>query len=79
MLNIIGYFFSISYMPMHDLLKENLSYEEVPIQILDHKEQVLCNKTIHLVKVLWWNHSIEEASWERKDEMQSKYPQLFQN
>ena len=67
----------LNYEPLQ--VKENLSYEEVPIQILDHKEQVLRNKTINLVKVLWRNHSIEEASWERKDVMQSKYPQLFQN
>ena len=26
-LNIIGYFFSISYMPMHDLLKKNICKE----------------------------------------------------
>ena len=57
----------LSYEPLQ--VKENLSYEEVPVQILDHKEQVLRNKTIHLVKVLWRNHSIEEASWERKNEI----------
>ena len=62
----------LSYEPLQ--VKENLSYEEFPIKILDHKEQVLCNKTIYLVKVLWRNHSTEEASWERKDEMQCKYP-----
>ena len=50
----------LSYEPLQ--VKENLSYEEFPIKILDHKEQVLRNKTIHLVKVLWRNHSIEEAS-----------------
>ena len=27
MLNIIGYFFSISYMPMHDLLKKKICKE----------------------------------------------------
>ena len=31
----------LSYEPLQ--VKENLSYEEVPIQILDHKEQVLLN------------------------------------
>ena len=67
----------LCYKPLQ--VKENLSYKEVPNQILDHKEQVLRNKTINLIKVLWRNHSIEEASWERKDVMQSKYPQLFQN
>ena len=56
-----------------------MTYEEVPIQILDRKDQVLRNKTISLVKVLWKNHIVEEASWEREDEMKSKYPELFIN
>ena len=60
-------------------VQEDLSYEEMPMEILDHKDQVLRNKTIRLVKVLWRNHSTGEASWERKDEMKTKYPHLFQN
>ena len=52
----------LNYKPLK--IKDNLTYEEVPIQILDHKDQVLCTKTISLVKVLWKNHTVEEASWE---------------
>ena len=37
-------------------LKENLTYEETLVQIVDRKEQVLRNKVIPLVKVLWKNH-----------------------
>ena len=33
-------------------LREDLTYEEIPVQILDRREQVLRNKTILLVKVL---------------------------
>ena len=33
-------------------LKENLTYEETPVQIVDSKEQVLRSKVIHLFKVL---------------------------
>ena len=44
-------------------VKEYLSYEEQLVQILDWREQVLRNKTIPLVKVLWRNHAIEEATW----------------
>ena len=40
-------------------LKENLTYEETPVHIVDHKEQVLRSKVIHLVKVLWKNHDRE--------------------
>ena len=52
----------LNYEPLK--IKDNLIYEEVPIQILDCKDQVLRTKTISLVRVLWKNHTIEEASWE---------------
>ncbi|KAL5578274.1 hypothetical protein UlMin_019973 [Ulmus minor] len=57
--------------------KENLTYEEQPVQILDRKDKALRNKVIPLVKVLWRNHKVEEATWEREDEMRIKYPHLF--
>ena len=60
-------------------IKDDLSYEEVPIEILDRKEHMLRTKSIPLVKVLWKNHALKEASWERKDIMQSRYPDLFHN
>ena len=58
-------------------LSENLTYIEEPVQILDHREQVLRNKRIPLVKVLWRNHAVEEATWEREDQMRTQYPYLF--
>ena len=60
-------------------LKENLTYEERSVQIVDRKDQVLRNKVIPLVKVLWMNHDREEATWEREDQMQTQYPHLFQS
>ncbi|XP_073030672.1 uncharacterized protein [Primulina eburnea] len=59
-----------------DLLP-NLSYEEVPVQILDRKVKVLRNKNIGIVKVLWRNQVIEEATWEPEEEMKHHYPNLF--
>ena len=59
-------------------LNEDLSYEEKPVQILNEKEQVLRNKVIPLVKVLWRNHEIEEATWESKEQMLKQYPSLFE-
>jgi hypothetical protein len=35
---------------------------EEPVKIVDKKEQVLRTKTIPIVKVLWRNHGVEEAS-----------------
>ncbi|XP_075515830.1 uncharacterized protein LOC142550638 [Primulina tabacum] len=59
-----------------DLLP-NLNYEEVPVQILDRKVKVLRNKEIGLVKFLWRNHMIEEATWKPEEEMKHCYPNLF--
>ena len=60
-------------------LRDDLSYEEQPVQILGKEEKELRNKTISLVKVLWRNHLVEEATWKRKDQMRSQYPHLFHN
>ena len=43
-------------------LKEDLTYEERPVQIVDRKDQVLRKKVIPLVKVLWMNHGKEETT-----------------
>ena len=58
-------------------LDADVSFEEKPIKILDRCEQVLRGKTIQLVKVLWRHYDVEEATWERKDEMRAKHPELF--
>ena len=58
-------------------LKENLTYEEITVQIVDRKEQVLRSKVIPLVKVLWKNHDREAATWEPEAQMRRQYPQLF--
>ena len=69
--------------PLHILkeqpiqLKENLTYEEHPVEILDRRDQVLRNKVIPLVKVLWRSHTVEEATWEPEAQMRRQYPQLF--
>ena len=39
-----------------------LTYEEKPLKILDRKDKVLCNKVVLLVKVLWCNQVVEEAT-----------------
>ncbi|GAV59945.1 Chromo domain-containing protein [Cephalotus follicularis] len=58
---------------------EDLSYNEQPVEILDYKEQVLRTKTIPLVKVLWKNHEVEEATWESEDAMRQENPHLFKS
>jgi hypothetical protein len=66
----------VEYKPLG--IQEGLTYVEEPVKIVDKKEQVLCTKMIPIVKVLWRNHSVEEASWEAKQDMRSRYPHLFE-
>jgi hypothetical protein len=54
-----------------------MTYKETLMRILDRNDQVLKNKSISLVKVLWNNHLVEEASWELEESMRNKYPHLF--
>lgn len=58
-------------------VQAHMSYEDKPIQILDREERTLRNRVIPLVKVLWKNHDVEEAMWERKDDMRKQHPKLF--
>ena len=50
-------------------LKENLTYEETSVQIVDCTEHVLRSKVIPLVKVMWRNHEREAATWESEAQM----------
>jgi hypothetical protein len=55
-----------------------LKIQEGPVKIVDKKEQVLRTKMIPIVKVLWRNYGVNEASWEVEHDMQSHYPHLFE-
>ncbi|XP_075099284.1 uncharacterized protein LOC142176113 [Nicotiana tabacum] len=59
-------------------LDEKLSYEEDPMPIVDRQVRKLRSTEIVFVKVLWRNHTVEEAIWEVEKDMQAKYPHLFQ-
>ncbi|KAL0559002.1 hypothetical protein IC582_003591 [Cucumis melo] len=65
----------VDYEPLE--IDENLSYVEQPVEVLAREVKTLRNKQIPLVKVLWRNHRVEEATWEREDDMRSRYPELF--
>ncbi|KAL4032699.1 hypothetical protein IC575_005780 [Cucumis melo] len=71
--------------PMHVVdfeplqINKNLSYEEQPVDILARKVKMLRNRGIALVKVLWRNHEVEEATWERGEDMRAQYPELFED
>ncbi|WMV37475.1 hypothetical protein MTR67_030860 [Solanum verrucosum] len=50
-------------------IHEILSFEEVPIQILDLQVHKLRTKEVESVKVLWRNQFVEEATWEAEQDM----------
>ncbi|KAL0548854.1 hypothetical protein IC582_013330 [Cucumis melo] len=66
----------VDYEPLE--IDKNLSYVEQPVEVLAREVKTLRNKEIPLVKVLWRNHRVEEATWEREDDMRSRYPELFE-
>lgn len=58
-------------------LDGSLNYEEIPIEILDRKVRKTRRSETVLVKVLWTNHTTEEATWEEENIIREKYPHLF--
>ncbi|WMV50038.1 hypothetical protein MTR67_043423 [Solanum verrucosum] len=67
-----------SIVPLGGLgVKENLSYEQVPIEILDRQVLKLRNKEVSFVIVFWRNQLVEDATWEAEADMKSCYPHLF--
>ena len=64
-----------SILPIEGLgVKDNLSYEEITVQILNRQVKKLRNKDVGSVKVLWKNHLVEGATWEVEATMKSYYP-----
>ena len=52
---------SASIVPLESVaVKDSLSYEDVPVDILDHQVRRLRNKEVASVKVLWRSQSVRE-------------------
>ena len=58
-------------------LWEDLTFNLLPSQIVDHGVKQLRNKTIPLVKVACSRENMEEYTWELESEMKKEYPDLF--
>jgi hypothetical protein len=64
--------------PMEDLdAKEDLSYQEHPVRILETSERVTRNKRIKMCKVRWSHHTEEEATSDREEELKAEFPSFF--
>jgi hypothetical protein len=57
--------------------KEDLSYHEYPVKILEISERVTRKKKIKMCKVQWSHHTKEEATWEREEELKAEFPIFF--
>jgi hypothetical protein len=57
--------------------KEDLSYQEYLVKILETSERVTQNKRINRCKVQWSHHTEEQATWEREEELKAKFPSFF--
>jgi hypothetical protein len=65
-------------LPMEDMdAKEDLSYQQYPIKILETSKRVTWNKKIKMCKVQWSHHTEEEATWEREEELKAEFPSFF--
>jgi hypothetical protein len=63
---------------MKDLnAKEDLSYQECLVKILETSKGVTRKKRIKMCKVQWSHHTEEEATWESEEELKAEFPSFF--
>jgi hypothetical protein len=63
---------------MEDLdAKEDFSYQEFPIKILETTERVTQFRRVKMCKVQWSHHTEEEATWEREEGLKAEFPNFF--
>ncbi|XP_025982917.1 uncharacterized protein [Glycine max] len=60
-------------------VKENLTYEILPLRIEDRRTKHLRGKEIPLVKVIWGGASGQDATWELESQIRVAYPSLFES
>jgi hypothetical protein len=67
-------------MPLEELQDgEDLTYQEYPVKILDTSEKVTRYNRYWMCKVQWSNHTKEEATWEKEDQLKAEFPEIFSN
>jgi hypothetical protein len=67
-------------MPLEELtVGEDHIYQEYLVKILDTLEKVTRNNRYKMCKVQWSNHTEEEATWEKEDQLKAEFPEIFFN
>ena len=46
--------------------------------MLEEMERVTCSKVIKFYKVIWNNHSEQDATWEHEDYLHEVYPSFYE-
>ncbi|GJS50371.1 hypothetical protein Tco_0600492 [Tanacetum coccineum] len=60
-------------------LDDKLNVVEEPVEIMDREVKQLKQSRIPIVKVRWNSKIGPEFTWEREDQIHTKYPHLFSN
>ncbi|KAK1649887.1 hypothetical protein QYE76_067692 [Lolium multiflorum] len=58
-------------------INQDLTYREVPIRILEEAYRTTRTRSIKFLKIQWSNHTEDEATWKREEDMKKEYPDLF--
>ena len=67
-----------SIVPLESVaVKYSISYEDIPVEILDRQVRKLSNKEVASVKVLKRSLSVEGVTKEEEEDMKAKYPHIF--
>jgi hypothetical protein len=66
--------------PLEELtVGEDLTYQEYPVKILDTSKKVTRNNRYKMFKVKWSNHTKEDATWEKEDQLKAEFLDIFFN
>jgi hypothetical protein len=67
-------------MPLEELtIGKGLTYQEYPVKMLDTSEKVTQNNRYKMCKVQWSNHTKDEATWEKEDQLKVEFSDIFSN
>nr|GEW65366.1 putative reverse transcriptase domain-containing protein [Tanacetum cinerariifolium] len=58
-------------------IDDKLRFVEEPVEVMDREVKRLKQSHIPIIKVRWNSRRGSEFTWEREDQFQKKYPQLF--
>jgi hypothetical protein len=67
-------------MPLEELtIGKDLTYQEYLVKNLDTSEKVTRNNRYKMCKVQWSNHTKDEATWEKEDQLKEEFLDIFSN